>query len=69
MITFTRKRDIRGLKEPTLFSKTIQLSTEVKYLRLTLDNGLEEAAGLGNEQALQNFLDLHRHIPRRTLGL
>jgi hypothetical protein len=29
-MSFTRKRDIRGLEEPTLFNKTIQLSTEVK---------------------------------------
>jgi hypothetical protein len=39
-VPFTRKRDIRELKEPTLFSKTIQLSTEVKYLGLTLYKGL-----------------------------
>jgi hypothetical protein len=30
---------LKGLKEP-LFGKTIQLSTEVKYLGLTLDKGL-----------------------------
>jgi hypothetical protein len=29
-----------GLKEPILFSKTIQLSNEVKYLGITLDKGL-----------------------------
>jgi hypothetical protein len=40
IIPFTRKRDIRGLKEPTLFCKTLQLSSEVKYLGLTLDKGL-----------------------------
>jgi hypothetical protein len=37
---FTRKRNIKGLKEPILFSKMIQLSTEVKYLGITLDMGL-----------------------------
>jgi hypothetical protein len=40
IIPFTRKRDTRGLREPTLFSKTIQLSSEVKYLGLTLNKGL-----------------------------
>jgi hypothetical protein len=40
IIPFTRKRDIRGLKEPILFNNTIQLSSEVKYLGLILDKGL-----------------------------
>jgi hypothetical protein len=40
VIPFTRKRVIRGLKEPTLFNKTIQLSSEVKYLGLMLDKWL-----------------------------
>jgi hypothetical protein len=39
-IPFTKKSNINGLKEPILFSKTIQLSSEVKYLGLTLDKGL-----------------------------
>jgi hypothetical protein len=37
---FTRKRNIKGLEEPILFSKMSQLSSEVKYLGLTLGNGL-----------------------------
>jgi hypothetical protein len=37
---FTWKRDISGTLEPTIFSKTIQLSSEVKYLGLTLHKGL-----------------------------
>jgi hypothetical protein len=37
---FTRKRNIKGLQEPTLFSKMIQLSSEVKNLELILDKGL-----------------------------
>jgi hypothetical protein len=41
IILFTRKRDIWGLKEPTLFKKKIQLSSEVKYLGLTLGKGLK----------------------------
>jgi hypothetical protein len=40
IIPFTRKRNIKGLKEPILFSKMIQLSTEIRYLGLTLDKGL-----------------------------
>jgi hypothetical protein len=40
IIPFTKKRVLKGLKEPVLFGKTIQLSTEVKYLGLTLDKGL-----------------------------
>jgi hypothetical protein len=40
IISFTRKRNIKGLKEQILFSKTIQLSNEVKYLGITLDKGL-----------------------------
>jgi hypothetical protein len=38
--TFTRKREIKGLKEPILFNKTIQLTSEVKYLGIKLDKGL-----------------------------
>jgi hypothetical protein len=30
VVAFTTKRVLKGLKEPTLFAKTIQLSTEVK---------------------------------------
>jgi hypothetical protein len=40
IIPFTRKRNIKELKEPILFSKTIQLSNEVKCLGITLDKGL-----------------------------
>jgi hypothetical protein len=46
-IPFTRKKEIQGLKKPILFNKTIQLSSEVKYLRITLNKGLtwEKTAG------------------------
>jgi hypothetical protein len=47
IIPFTRKRYIKGLKEPILFSKTIQLSSEVKYLGLTLEKGLRWSKQLG----------------------
>jgi hypothetical protein len=40
IIPFTRKRNIKGLKEPILFNKMIQLSSEVKYLGLMLGKGL-----------------------------
>jgi len=50
MLTFplTRKRDLRGLKEPTLSGQKLQLSTEVRYLRLVLDKGLTWKAQLEN---------------------
>jgi hypothetical protein len=32
VIPFTRNRDVKGLTELTLFSKTIQLYSEDKYL-------------------------------------
>jgi hypothetical protein len=31
---------MKGLKEPILFGEKIQLSSEVKYLGITLDKGL-----------------------------
>jgi hypothetical protein len=40
VIPFTRKRNIKGLREPILFNKRNQLSSEVKYLGVTLDKGL-----------------------------
>jgi hypothetical protein len=40
VIPFTRRRNIKGLKEPVLFGKKIQLSSEFKYLGITLDKGL-----------------------------
>jgi hypothetical protein len=40
LIPFTRKRNIKGLTEPILFSKRIQLSSEVKFLGIILDKGL-----------------------------
>jgi hypothetical protein len=40
ILPFTRKRNIRGLKNPTFFNKTLQLPSEVKYLGLTLGKGL-----------------------------
>jgi hypothetical protein len=40
IVLFTRKRTIKNLREPTLFTKTIQFSDDVKYLGLILDKGL-----------------------------
>jgi hypothetical protein len=37
VIPFTRRRNIKGLTEPNLFNKRIQLSSEVKYLEITID--------------------------------
>jgi hypothetical protein len=40
VMPFTRKRNIKGLTELIHYNKRIQLSSEVKYLGLTLDKGL-----------------------------
>jgi hypothetical protein len=48
VIPFTRKRDLRGLKEPTLSGHKLQLAAEVKYLGLTLDKGLTWKTQLEN---------------------
>jgi hypothetical protein len=40
VLPFTRKKKIKRLKEPVLFSERIQLSSEVKYFGVTLDKGL-----------------------------
>jgi hypothetical protein len=40
IVTFTRKRSIENLREPTVFNKTIQFSHDVKYLGLVLGKGL-----------------------------
>jgi hypothetical protein len=40
VIPFTRKTNIKGLTEPILFSKSIQLPSEVKHHGITLDKGL-----------------------------
>jgi hypothetical protein len=40
VIPFTRRRNLKGLKEPVLFGEKIKLSSEVKYLGITLDKGL-----------------------------
>jgi hypothetical protein len=39
-IPYTRKRNIKELRGPILFSKRIQLSSEVKYIGVTLDKEL-----------------------------
>jgi hypothetical protein len=39
-ITFAKQRTLKGLKEPSSFDKTIQLSTQVKYLETTVKKGL-----------------------------
>jgi hypothetical protein len=40
IISFTRKRDFKGLKEPTLSGHKLQLTTKVKYLGVITDNRL-----------------------------
>jgi hypothetical protein len=46
IVPFTQKRDLRGLKEPTLSGHTLQLTAEVKYVGLILDKGLTWKAWL-----------------------
>jgi len=36
IVPFTKKRDLRGLKEPTLSGHTLHLTTKVKYIGLIL---------------------------------
>jgi hypothetical protein len=48
VVPFTKKRDLRGLKEPTLSGHKLQLATEVKYLGLTLDKESTWKTQLGN---------------------
>jgi hypothetical protein len=48
VVPLTRKRDLRGLKEPILSGHKLHLAIEVKYLGLTLDNGLTWKTQLGN---------------------
>jgi len=46
IVPFTRMRDLRGLKEPTLSGYTLQMTTQVKYLGLILDKELTWKAQL-----------------------
>jgi hypothetical protein len=46
VMPFIKKRTLKGLKEPTLFGKNVQLSTEVKYLGISLDKGFTCCAQL-----------------------
>jgi hypothetical protein len=48
IVSFPQKRDLRGLKEPTLSGHTLQLTTEVKYLGLILDRASTWKAQLRN---------------------
>jgi hypothetical protein len=48
VIPYIRKRNLEGLTEPTLFNKTIQLTSEVKYFRLMLDKALTWKKQLDN---------------------
>jgi hypothetical protein len=40
IIPFSRRREMKGFKEPIRFNETIQLSSEVKNLGIILDKGL-----------------------------
>jgi hypothetical protein len=68
VIPFTRKRNIKGLKKPILFSKTIQLSSEVKYLGLTLNKGLTWKKRLHKviNKAYKGLLDTQGHVQKNS---
>jgi hypothetical protein len=40
IVPFTRRRDLRGLKELTLTGQTLQLTADVRYLGLVTDKEL-----------------------------
>jgi hypothetical protein len=63
IIPFTGKRDLRGLEEPSIFSRTIQLSSKVKYLGLTLNKALTRKKQLNKimNKALETFGTLVAH--------
>jgi hypothetical protein len=48
IVPFTRKRDLRDLREPTLLEHKLQPTTEVKYLGIILDKGLTWKTQLKN---------------------
>jgi hypothetical protein len=63
IVPFTRKRYLRGLKEPTLLGHTMQLTTEVKYLGITLYKGLTWKTQPKNmTNKAYKALDLYGHI-------
>jgi hypothetical protein len=39
IVSFTHKRNLKGLEEPALSHHTSQLATQVRYFGLTLDKG------------------------------
>jgi hypothetical protein len=57
IIPFTRKRELKGHREPIIFDHTVQLSNEVKYLGLTLEKGLTRKQQLdkSNNKAHEAF--------------
>jgi len=63
IVPFTRKRDLRGLKVPTLLGHTLQLTTKVKYLGIILDKGLTWKTQPKNMMnKAYTTLDLYGHI-------
>jgi len=63
IVPFTRKRNLRYLKEPTFLGHTLQLTTKIKYLGIILDKGLTWKTQLKNMiNKVYKALDLYRHI-------
>jgi hypothetical protein len=48
IVSFKRKRYLRGLKEPTVSGRKLHLTAEVNYLRRTLDEGFTWKTQLRN---------------------
>jgi hypothetical protein len=63
VVPFTRKRDLRGLKESTLLGHILQLTTKVKYPGIILDKGLTRKTQPKNMMnKAYKALDLYGHI-------
>jgi hypothetical protein len=63
IVPFTRRREMKGLKQPILFNKTIQLFSEVKYLGIILVKGLTwKKSWIRLIIKRKGFLDMQRHV-------
>jgi len=47
VVPFTRKRDLRGRKEPTISRHKLQLATELRFLRFILGQGVDVGGTAG----------------------
>jgi hypothetical protein len=63
-----KKKVSKSLKEPTLFGKTTQLLTEVKYLGLTLHNGFAWVAHMNEVTNEEHSLLNRQRFFEKTWG-